>query len=220
MIDSQHILSDAELEKVVGFVVIAIIWGIGAMASTIKKANEEAKRRAQQRAKGATPSAARQAAQTTSRPQAAAKAMQTTRRQSARLNPPPRVSQPARLSQTARVAQPPRRQMPAMRLVGYPPAIVQKAAQLARMSSPKPVVAPAPARQLVSGLVQGRVAAARQSPAIAAPAADQRATDAAPRSANAPALRRWLRPATLRQQFILSEIFQPTVALRETGNDI
>jgi len=31
----------------------------------------------------------------------------------------------------------------------------------------------------------------------------------------APAIRKWLRPATLRQQFILTELFQPPIALRE-----
>jgi hypothetical protein len=31
----------------------------------------------------------------------------------------------------------------------------------------------------------------------------------------APAIKRWATPATLRQQFILTEIFQPPLALRE-----
>jgi hypothetical protein len=37
----------------------------------------------------------------------------------------------------------------------------------------------------------------------------------APAVASAPALKSWMRPATLRQQFILTEIFQPPLAMRE-----
>jgi hypothetical protein len=45
-------------------------------------------------------------------------------------------------------------------------------------------------------------------PAAAAPPRPSAAVDAA-------ALRRWLRPQTLRTQFILTEILQPPPALRE-----
>jgi hypothetical protein len=38
---------------------------------------------------------------------------------------------------------------------------------------------------------------------------------AAAASVSAPALRAWMRPATLRQQFILTEIFQPPISMRE-----
>lgn len=50
-----------------------------------------------------------------------------------------------------------------------------------------------------------------------APATPQRAPAPAPagQRASAPALSRWLNPATLRQQFILTEIFQPPLALRD-----
>jgi len=34
-------------------------------------------------------------------------------------------------------------------------------------------------------------------------------------TATAPVIRRWLNPTTLRQQFILTEVFQPPLALRE-----
>jgi hypothetical protein len=37
---------------------------------------------------------------------------------------------------------------------------------------------------------------------------------------NAPALHTWLRPGTLRQQFILTEIFQPPLALRSETNSL
>lgn len=45
------------------------------------------------------------------------------------------------------------------------------------------------------------------------PARPARATGG--RRADAPSLSRWLQPGTLRQQFILTEIFQPPLALRE-----
>jgi hypothetical protein len=48
------------------------------------------------------------------------------------------------------------------------------------------------------------------SPATGAPAAK------APTAVDAKAMSGWLRPATLRQQFILTEIFQPPLALRDS----
>jgi hypothetical protein len=44
---------------------------------------------------------------------------------------------------------------------------------------------------------------------------DQPPTRPLPSGAGAPAIAKWLSPKTLRQQFILTEIFQPPLALRE-----
>lgn len=50
---------------------------------------------------------------------------------------------------------------------------------------------------------------------LVAPAPPVAPVRAAPTGTLAPAISRWLKPETLRQQFILTEIFQPPIALRE-----
>ena len=47
------------------------------------------------------------------------------------------------------------------------------------------------------------------------PAAPLIAPRPAPQTVAAPVIRRWLTPATLRQQFILTELFQPPLSMRE-----
>jgi hypothetical protein len=64
------------------------------------------------------------------------------------------------------------------------------------------------------------VATASTGTAHAVPAKSIAATAAAASpnakpSANAATLKRWMNPSTLRQQFMLTEIFQPPLALRE-----
>ena len=55
---------------------------------------------------------------------------------------------------------------------------------------------------------------------LTAAAAENKASQAAaaarrgPAFADAPTIRRWLKPQTLRAQFVLTEIFQPALALR------
>jgi hypothetical protein len=51
------------------------------------------------------------------------------------------------------------------------------------------------------------------TPPAIVPSSAQRSADG--RGVNAPAIARWAKPSTLRQQFILTEIFQPPLALRE-----
>ncbi len=49
------ILADVDIAKVVIGVLVFVVWGISSLASMVKKANEEAKRRALSRAAGVTP---------------------------------------------------------------------------------------------------------------------------------------------------------------------
>src|SRR5947199_397651 len=114
---SPFILSgDEGLIKIAIFVIFAIIWGIGALASAAKKASEQAKRRA------------------------------------------------------------------AMRLPTSPPVTVSRQ--------------------------NARILAQHGVTPVAVPIA--------PRGANSSAIRGWLRPASLRKQFILTELLQPPLALRQT----
>ena len=79
--------------------------------------------------------------------------------------------------------------------------------QPAQRSRAVPVPPPVPVAQASSESTTERVAATeiatRKKGAAHAP------------GANATAVARWLRPDTLRQQFILTEILQPPLALRE-----
>jgi hypothetical protein len=51
--ESWHILADEDIGKVIVVILVLIVWGIGSLASMVKKANEEARRRAM--AKPTTP---------------------------------------------------------------------------------------------------------------------------------------------------------------------
>jgi len=101
---------------------------------------------------------------------------------------------------------------------------------------PRPMQSPSPTRPTGprSGKLKIRSKQARQQPVAVQPMPVPREEDpvsnlvtaapplAAVRSpapgALAPAISRWLKPETLRQQFILTEIFQPPLALRDPDN--
>ena len=113
--------------------------------------------------------------------------------------PPPRLpSRPvAKQPVPQRRSPAPTAQRPAPRPV-QPQAARTAARQAPRPPQPAPVqrvapVAPAPAAQTAAPSVK--------HPSVAVDAA---------------ALRRWLKPRVLRDQFILSEVFQPPIALRDT----
>jgi len=116
---------------------------------------------------------------------------------------PPRPAQrPARQSPV------PRRQVnqrPATRPVAAPQRVVQQVIQAAQRR-PKKQKAPA---------AQATPLSAPLPPLPAAPEVPQASTPRKPTGADAAALSRWLTPRTLRSQFILTEILQPPLALRE-----
>ena len=194
------ILCDADLAKLGLFVIVAIFWGIGALAQTIKKATEEGKRKA-----AARPLPRSQPASTAQRV-----AMSAPR-------PKTNIARPARAG-------------------GYPPSIVQRAQAMTRnapaplppprppMNRP-PAVAPVAMRQSSAvPVVQGpaklqaparpQAAARAQKPAVPT-RAEQPSLQRPPGALDAAAVRLWLQPEKLRQQFVLSEIFQPPLSLRD-----
>lgn len=74
---------------------------------------------------------------------------------------------------------------------------------------------PVPPTSLPAPLAAARLPEVVESVTPATSAAHGTAAAAATSSANAAALRRWLTPAVLRKQFIVTEILRPPLALRE-----
>jgi hypothetical protein len=118
------------------------------------------------------------------------------------------------------------------------PAARQRAPQAARANQPRitqtrrpvqapPRLAPPPVPTRRDIAARGRraapppLAAQRRAPAAAAPAPVQEVQPTVvtrgkpPSAAGATAISAWLKPATLRQQFILTELLQPPLALRD-----
>jgi hypothetical protein len=182
------ILAD-DMSKFFAIAVIAIIWGIGAIMSAVKKANEEAARR-----RARMPIAPRPPA-----------------------IPPARfgLHQPAGgRGQTAASI-----------------ALAQQARALAQMTSrPTPpafpqrrrvIPAPPPLRQPAPPPLRAPAAPPTARPAARPAAAVEQTPQAhrtAPIAVGAQSIRRWLRPGVLRRQFILTELLQPPIALRENGD--
>jgi hypothetical protein len=174
---------DSGLVKFVFFVIFAIIWGIGALASTIKKANEQARRRAALRPQAQQPQ-----------------------------QPPVQAAQPQRAIPVRRIVAPPQRQAAPRQQVARratPPSLLQRAQVLTNMV--RPAAAPAPRQPQPPPLVPARPATnlAKPSAAVAA------VSHTTPGGASAAAIRNWLRPVSLRKQFILTELLQPPISLRE-----
>jgi hypothetical protein len=99
-----------------------------------------------------------------------------------------------------------------------PPApVAKRIPQRLPKQTRTPAKAPPPLPSAKKGTVSTAAAiesiatVARRSTPIASPTSSERA----PVSANATALRAWLQPKTLRQQFMLTEVFQPPLALRD-----
>jgi hypothetical protein len=96
--------------------------------------------------------------------------------------------------------------------VAMPPTMAQRAAALTHMvhtaqEPPRPAPPPMPtvARRPVESAPAKSVSASSQVTRSSVRAA----------GANASSIRRWLRPDSLRKQFILTELLQPSLALRE-----
>jgi hypothetical protein len=161
--------------KVIGIVIVILFWGITAIGSLVKKANEQAKKKAAMRPAVMPPLLP--TAQST---------MAVSRLSAPRLlkkSPPVKQRQPVRPAPQA------------ARAIAMPPSLPQQAAQ--KISHP--------------AALSGAKAAARA--ASGAPASTS-TTRLPAGGANAATIRRWLQPDTVRRQFILTELFQPPLALR------
>ncbi|HWE04212.1 MAG TPA: hypothetical protein VG326_17535 [Tepidisphaeraceae bacterium] len=176
---SWTILADESIGKVVIGILVFVVWGIGSLASMVKKANEQARRRAIAKPKGPiAPAVATDDRMTVG----------TFAVTGARRPPPMRTSMLQRSPAAVQKKQPARQ----------PARII---AQPVRQAAPKPQ-AGASSRPVVE-----KVASIAQTNAAQTNLA----------GAKAPAIRRWLVPATLRKQFILTELLRPPMALRDEG---
>jgi hypothetical protein len=187
-----------DMSKFFTIVIIAIVWGIGAIASAVKKANEEAARRRARQPMAPRPAPpARQIANTfdrfvgnapvgSRRPIAAPPAF--ARQAQALAQMTNRTRLPAQ--QVANRGTPP--MLPQRRVIPAPPPLRPPSAPALRAAAPPP--------ERPALTVEQAPRAQRTRPSV---------------SVAVPAIRRWLRPGVLRRQFILTELLQPPVALRE-----
>ena len=191
-----YILADSDVNwpKIIFGVIFVIIWGISALVSWINKQQQEAKRRQVreqlERSAGRMPQ--QQQRQPPRQPVRIAEGL-------AQRFPdvllPPAPMPPPPLPQHRRPMPPPR--LPA------PPKPVRRAPKQPRR------VTPVQTEQLpVLEEDVPLTPIAPQGPIVSP-------TRAAKPAVDAQALANWLRPATLQKQFILTEILQPPLALRE-----
>jgi hypothetical protein len=189
-------------------IVMVVIWLLSAVANAASK-QKDAQNRQQARdriqpSRTATPRAYRppppplQSAQQPQRQLNAGYAVRHPEMMSPRSSPtPPR----------ARVAVPQQRQQRQQRQQVRPqPRQIRPPRATPAFMPPPPI----PVLEADDALPARRAGAAppqQSSPAGVKPQAAQTAT--------APAISRWLKPSTLRQQFILTEIFQPPLAMRQ-----
>src|SRR5665213_1000941 len=180
--ESWSILADQDIGKVIIGILVFVVWGIGSLASMVKKANEEARRRAISRPP-VTPT--RAPAPTDQRMVVGGFAT------GAGPRPPPL---PASVLQRGKAPVQKRQQVKqAAKLVAQP----VRAAPAPRAKATAPAVSSRPIVEKVSSISQTNSARANLA------------------GAKAPAIRRWLVPATLRKQFILTELLRPPIALRK-----
>ena len=213
---TSYFLADADAVKLIVGVVVAIVWGLGALASAVKKKQKdvEAQRRHQehwQQIGQEMRDRAARAVSTLSQQPGQAPLPPLPPRAPGHA-PPPRMSQPVFAPQRS-IAGRPVAQRP------MPP----------RAMPARPVTQPAPRRPKKQKAKGQGLPTAPPLPAVPAPVAIQAASPAAVSAtagerrggtgANAAALARWLTPATLRSQFILTEILQPPLALRPPADE-
>lgn len=197
MIDFPSILAqeDSNLPKIIFGLIFFIIWVLSAVVSWVNKKQQEAKR---QRVREELERGARYRQQ----PPA----------------PPPRPPAPQqRRPAPQRIAEGIAQRFPDVML---PPAPPPMPPQQRRPAPPKPQRAPKQAKPR-------RPAPAPTLPSLVETAPSkqpyvditQPLPRAKPPSVDAAAIAKWMTPATLRQQFILTEIFQPPLALRPDPRD-
>jgi hypothetical protein len=186
-----HILADSEdiPFKFVIFLIVLGWWGISAVYKAIKKGGEQQKERLRQVREAIARSqeiARQQAGQPAQRPP-----VQLAPEVARRVPPPVR---PKQRRAPARVPVP---------QGGRPATNYNAMAKKPARGIPAPPPLPQP-----SAPAQTRFAPESPPPA-------PMSTSRRPVTVGALAINKWLKPATLRQQFILTELFQPPLALRE-----
>jgi len=174
-------------------VVLVVIWTLSGIATFMNKQKEAERRRLLREQLGQPPGTTRQ----TPRGPRRAPAKTISRGIADRF---PDVLLPPTPQQPMRKPMPPRQPAQPMRKP-VPPRPVAK--------RPKPRVVP---QQSVAAMILEE-----ERPTIAAPATGQPSPSKQPTTPRITAntISRWLRPQTLNQQFVLTEIFQPPVAFRD-----
>jgi hypothetical protein len=203
--------SDVAWDKLVPIGIFAVIWVVGAIASAVKKASQQTTR--------ITPAPPPANAPTRIALPVARQGQNELANQSAIARKQAALRQKQAALRQKRIL---------TRLDPGAPAIVQQAESLAAIFGPPPAAQrnpPEPAPQIVvsppvaklSAIESRTVEAMRVSDARAATSLSGDTPAAAPAGGprvTSKALAAWLRPPTLRDQFILTEIFQPPLALR------
>jgi hypothetical protein len=193
MVNTLHILADTDIpvKFVIGAIAL-VIWGIGALANWVNKQNkQQTDERQREQIRRAIE------AQRASATAAAAHVQQ--QQQRARVTPRA-VVQRSRAPVHASHAP----VHPALQSQRVPVRTAPRAPTAVR----PPVRAPAPPPLLLQEELPS--VPLQQAAAMAQPASRPKAL-----SAGAEAIAAWMKPATLRKQFILTEVLQPPVALRE-----
>jgi hypothetical protein len=177
--------------KLIGLLIVLAIWGIGALANWVSKqanALREAQRKGQVRQSM----------------QGQRGGVQQTQGQ--RINPA-MAKRPGPVVNVPRV----------MRPMQQPAARVQQPNARAQQPVSRRVAAAMGARAPARPVTPPPLTKVQQAPA-SQPAVDPRDPQVQrqrPTSAGAGAIAAWLKPGTLRQQFVLTEVLQPPVALRD-----
>jgi hypothetical protein len=195
-----HILADSEdvPVKLIIFLIVLVWWGISALAKMIKGSSAAQKERL------------RQVREAIERSQQTGRSQQTARQQPQQYAPakrPPVQLAPGVARRVPPLVRPKQRRASARVPVPTGPRPATNYNAMAQ-AKPRPAQAPPPLPAQAPAQVQTKFAA--QS-APSAPISTSRR----PATVGALAINKWLKPATLRQQFILTELFQPPLALRE-----
>jgi hypothetical protein len=187
MLIGLHILARGEDDavKIIFGIIVVVVWIVSAIASQLKKQKQQQKKEADWER------ILREQTQGTP-PQSQQQTPPVLRPQPQRTVPPPTPSRPRPVPQAKKRSVPKQRPSPPR--------------PVSRPQSPPPRQVPAMARTEESDT---HAVLTRQAPA--APVQPLRP----PPSLTTESLARWLRPATLRQQFILTEILQPPLSLRD-----
>jgi hypothetical protein len=214
MIPIPFILADSEDElpiKLIIGVIVLIFWGIGALAKVAKQSAQKQKERLKQvreaieRSQQAARQRSGQPMQQPPRPvqQPVALAPEIARRI-------PKYT-PAKVPQQRRPQPQQRRPVSTGRpATNYNAMAQQPKKQRSKAKAPPPLPT-APVAALEAPV---KVTLAEE----ASPAVTSRSSKK-PVTVGASAIRRWMRPQTLRQQFILTEVLQPPLAMRENPLD-
>jgi len=186
-----HFLADSDFPKEIVGVVVFIIWIISALAGGLKKKVQQ-QQRTNAPSQGPSPLEAFQR-EIAERLRQVGSQMQTPPQLPPRLPPQAVSRQPLSDNQ--------RRQLQQRNIAATKKA--KLARQPKRIEVPPPVPAPMERTVVAEEISDIQSRAALQPPRVKAPAV------------NAATLSRWMTPATLRQQFIITEIFQPPLSMRE-----